>query len=247
MIDNNINIKTNAGIMDSYICYPNTSKSLPSIIFYMDAPAIRQELRDMCKKIAEEGYIVLLPNLFYRHGKEGKYPFDQNNYKDKDELKKMITTMNSTTNKMITEDTEFIINYINKIKNAQKNKIGIVGYCMSGRFVVTCGAKYNDQIQAVASFYGVGIYTEEEDSPHLYASKIKGETYLAFAEKDIWVTNEQIKRINETFSKVNDKVTIEIYKNTEHGFAFPDRFSYNERAASKHWKELLELFHRNLK
>ena len=74
---------------------------------------IREELRVMCRKIAHNGYNVILPNLFYRCGTEENYPFDQNNYKNsKEELKKMVETMNSTKNSMIIEDTKFIIKYI---------------------------------------------------------------------------------------------------------------------------------------
>ena len=143
----------------------------------MDAPAIREELRVMCRKIANNGYNVILPNLFYRNGTEGNYPFNQNNYKNsKEELKKMLETMNSTKNSMIIEDTKFIIKYIEDNIDI-KNKIGIVGYCMSGRFVVSVAAVFNKKIRATASFYGVDIITKEKDSPHLLAKKLK-ENYI---------------------------------------------------------------------
>ena len=79
----------------------------------MDAPAIREELRKMCRKIALNGYNVILPNLFYRVGTENNYPFDQLNYKSsKNELNKMLFTMNATTNSMVVNDTKYIIEYI---------------------------------------------------------------------------------------------------------------------------------------
>ena len=166
----------------------------------MDAPAIREELRDMCRRIAKNGYNVVLPNLFYRVGTEGHYPFDQINYKNtKEELQKMITTMNNTTNLMVAEDTKFILDYISKIFSNNK-KVGIVGYCMSGRFVVSCGAMYPNKISAIASFYGVDILTEKPDSPHLLADKIKGELYLAFAENDVWVPKNTLEKIRSNKS-----------------------------------------------
>ena len=80
----------------------------------MDAPGIREELRTMCRRILKNGYNVLLPNLFYRVGTEGNYPFNQFLYKkSKEELNKMISTMNNTTNNMIIDDTKYIIDYIN--------------------------------------------------------------------------------------------------------------------------------------
>ena len=212
----------------------------------MDAPGIREELRIMCRRILKNGYNVLLPNLFYRVGTERNYPFNQLLYKkSKEDLNKMISTMNNTTNNMIIDDTKYIIDYIdNNFKNNER--IGIVGYCMSGRFVVSCGAFYANKISAIASFYGVDILTDCKDSPHLIAHKIQGSLYLAFAEKDIWVPKETLAKIKETFTKYKN-CHIEVYPSTDHGFAFPERNTYVEEAAEKHWKKLINLYDKNLK
>ena len=237
-------IKTKDGNLDCHVFITEKIKN-PNIIFYMDAPAIRDELRTMCRKIASNGYNVILPNLFYRKGTEGNYPFDQKNYKtSKIQLNKMIDTMNSTTNAMIIDDTRFILEYLHD--NFSNKSLGVVGYCMSGRFVVSCAAIYSDRIKAAASFYGVDIMTDKLDSPHLIAKNIKGFLYLAFAEKDYWVPESILNKINSYFIKLDIQVKIETYLGTDHGFAFPSRSTYIEKAEKKHWKELLNLFSRNL-
>ena len=245
MHEKNIIIKTKDGNLDCK-SFVNGNTNTPTIIFYMDAPGIREELRTMCRRILKNGYNVLLPNLFYRVGTEGNYPFNQLLYRNsKEELNKMISTMNNTTNNMIIDDTKYIIDYINN--NFDNNKgIGIVGYCMSGRFVVSCGASYADKILAIASFYGVEILTEKNDSPHLVAHKIKGELYLAFAEKDKWVPKDTLSKIKKNFSKYKN-CFIEVYPSTDHGFAFPERNTYVKEAAEIHWKKLIYLFDKNLK
>ena len=244
MHEYNIIIKTNDGNLDCHVFITEEIKN-PNIIFYMDAPAIREELRTMCRKIASSGYNVILPNLFYRKGIENNYPFDQKSYKSsKVQLNKMLDTMNSTTNSMIIDDTKFIIDYLNE-KFSNKN-IGIVGYCMSGRFVVSCAAIYSDKIKAAASFYGVDIMTEKLDSPHLIAENIKGSLYLAFAEKDYWVPEVVLRKINNYFMKLDIQVKIEVYPGTDHGFAFPSRSTYIKSAEKKHWNKLLNLFGKNL-
>ena len=239
-------LKTNDGNLDCRV-FANDERANPPIIFYMDAPAIREELREMCRKISRNGFNVLLPNLFYRVGTEGNYPFDQANYKNKkEEFNKMIITMNNTTNAMIAKDTKVILDFISK-RFSNSKRIGVVGYCMSGRFVVYCAAMFPEKICAIASFYGVDIVTVNSDSPHLLAKKIKGELYLAFAEKDSWVPNDIINIIKKTFPNKKNKVFVEIYKGTDHGFAFPSRHSYKEEATKTHWKRLFNLFDRNLK
>ena len=157
----------------------------------------------------------------------------------------MIQIMNQTSNAMIINDTYFLLAFLDKrVKN---KKVGIVGYCMSGRFVISCGAKYANQIQAIASFYGVDIITEQPDSPHLLANNLKGEIYLAFAEKDIWVSNDHLTKIKNVFSNISATSNFEVYPGTDHGFAFPSRNTYVKSAAEKHWDELIKLFDRNLK
>ena len=118
---------------------------------------------------------------------------------------------------------------------------------MSGRFVVSVAAVFNKRIKATASFYGVDIITKKKDSPHLLAKKIKGELYLAFAEKDIWVPKKILDKAILTFSDLKIKSKVEVYKGTDHGFAFPERSTYNKKAALKHWKKLINLFNDNLK
>ncbi len=89
-------------------------------------------------------------------------------------------------------------------------------------------------------------FTEKDDSPHLIADKIKGELYLAFAEKDKWVPKATLSKIKKDFSKYK-KCSIEVYPSTEHGFAFPERNTYVKKAAEKHWEKLIHLFEKNLK
>ena len=248
MNEKNVDIETKDGIIDTFVCHPKTEHPLPAIIFYMDAPGIREELRDMARRLSGNGYYVLLPNLFYRHGTEGNYPFNQEAIRtEKLELKKMLNTMAQTTNSMIINDTKQLLNFCNTELNVKNSGIGILGYCMSGQYVVSCASSYPNQIKALASFYGVGIYTKKQDSPHLVSHKIKGEIYLAFAEQDKYVEPKEVDSIINHFSKDNINCELEVYKGTDHGFAFPDRYSYQKEAAEKHWVKLLSLFHRNLK
>tara|TARA_X000000950_G_C13874900_1_gene644416 strand:+ start:333 stop:1070 length:738 start_codon:yes stop_codon:yes gene_type:complete len=245
MHEDNIILKTKDGNLDCRIFISGIKKN-PCVIFYMDAPAIREELRVMSRKIAGEGFNVILPNLFYRHGTEDNYPFDQRNYKkSKIELDKMLKVMHETSNAMIKSDTKFILDYIKK--SFSNPNVGVIGYCMSGRFVIDCASSYPDTIKATASFYGVDIITNEIDSSHLNADKIKGDIYLAFAEKDHWVPNIILEKIKEHFSKISANTEIEVYEGTDHGFAFPSRNTYVKEAAERHWKKLFSFFNRTIK
>jgi carboxymethylenebutenolidase len=248
MIENFINITTKDGLIDTFEVMPDEGGPFPAIIIYMDAPAIREELRDMARRLASMGYYVLLPNLFYRVGKEGNYPFIFDKIReDKSHFTAMIKTMDDTTNELVVSDTKYILEFLDNKKGIMHEGYGAVGYCMSGQYIVSIASVYSNKFSAAASFYGVKIMTDKEDSPHLGAGKITANLYLAFAEKDSWVDDEALKNIEEHFEKNTLNFRMEIYEGTEHGFAFPDRHTYHKKGAETHWSRIHDLFQKHLK
>jgi len=242
------NIQTADGTMDTFVCHPDEGGPVPAVIFYMDAPGIREELRDMARRIATVGYCVVMPNMYYRNGTEGNYGFDFSNTGDIDEERqKMFAVMRSLTNARIVADTGPMLDFIDGCDGAASGPVGCVGYCMSGQFVVAVAAAFPERMAAIASYYGVGIVTDEADSPHLGAEKIKGELYLAFAEEDAWVPQKVFDTLPSTLTAAGVDHRIEVYPGTEHGFAFPNRPVYVKAAAERHWQRLFALFDRRLR
>ena len=243
-----VTIKTADGEMDMFVCHPDEGGPYPAVILYMDAPGIREELRDMARRIATVGYYVALPNLYYRLGREGDYGFDLARIREDDgELQKMFAAMNSLTNAAVVADTRPLLDFIEADAQATPGPHGCVGYCMSGQFVMAVGAAFADDFAAIASYYGVGIVTEADDSPHLTAAAIKGEVNLAFAEEDIYVPDEVLARLPGIMEASGAAHRIELYPGTVHGFAFPQRPAYNKPAAERHWQRLFALFDRRLR
>ncbi|USG62596.1 dienelactone hydrolase family protein [Sneathiella marina] len=242
------NIATVDGDMDTFVCHPDEGGPFPAVIMYMDAPGIREELRDMARRIGTAGYYVILPNLYYRWGREDNYGFERARIReDENELQKMFDLMNAATTEKIVADTRPMIDFIANDAEAKKGPLGAVGYCMSGKYIVGIGAAYPAEFAALASYYGVGIQTEEANSPHLDAHKITAELYLAFAEEDVYVPPPLLKSIPEEMEKAGINCRVEMYPGTGHGFAFPQRPAYHKQAAERHWERMLSLFERNLK
>ncbi len=243
-----IAIQTADGTMDTFICHPEEGGPFPAVIMYMDAPGIREELRDMARRIGTVGYFVVLPNLYYRSGREGDYGFDLSRIRSDDrEAKKMFEVMRTLTNAGVVADTRPILDLVRGDDQAAAGPLGCVGYCMSGQFVISVAAAYSDAFAAIASYYGVGIITEAEDSPHLAVGKITGEVYLAFASDDPHVPQSVPDALPEIMSAAGIEHRIEIYPDSEHGFAFPQRPAYNKAAAERHWERMFALFDRRLR
>jgi len=248
MIEAEITLTTPDGQMDCFTCHPEEGGPHPAVILYMDAPGIREELRDMVRRIATVGYYVILPNMYYRTGTEGNYGFDLTKIReDQSQLQKMFDVMNSLTNASVVSDTGPMVEYLREQDAAANGPMGCVGYCMSGRYVMSVGAAFPDDFAAIASYYGVGIVTDQPDSPHLKAGQIKGECYLAFAETDHYVPDQVLEELPGHLDAAGTNYRIEVYPGTGHGFAFPTRTDYVKAAGERHWERMFALFERNLR
>jgi len=242
MIDQQIEIPTKDGHTTTFITHPERGGPFPVIIFYMDAPAIREELRDMVRRLGTSGYYVVLPNLYYRSGlmELGPLPVDP----DAPERKRMFQLMNSINISLVMEDTRALLAYAEGQSAANTKIVGTVGYCMSGRYAINAATHFADRVKAAASVYGTHLATDQPDSPHLAAQKTKAELYFACAETDIYEPMEIIEKVKHRMQGANAEV--EIYPGTHHGFAFPKRPVYDRDAAERHWERLVALYRRNL-
>ena len=243
MIDQQIEIPTKDGHTTTFITHPERGGPFPVIIFYMDAPAIREELRDMARRLGTSGYYVMLPNLYYRAGvmEIGPIPPDP----DAPERKRMFDLMHSINIPLVMEDTSALLAYADGQSAARTDIVGTVGYCMSGRYAINASTQFPDRVKAAASIYGVQLATDQPDSPHLAAQKTKAELYFACAETDIYAPQDIIDKVTQAMAGANAEV--EVYPGTHHGFAFPKRLVYDRDAAERHWERLLALYRRNLK
>ena len=245
MIEQTVDIPTRDGKTTTFIVHPDRGGPFPVILFYMDAPAIREELRDMSRRLASAGYYVVLPNMYYRAGvmELGPLPADP----EAPERKKMFGYMNSLSIPMVMDDTEALLMFVDGQAVASRGPIGCVGYCMSGQYAVNAAARWPDRVAAAASIYGTRLVTEAADSPHIMAKKAKADIYFGCAERDHYVPLEMIETLRKQLAADNlQNAEVEIYAGADHGFAFPLRAVYNKAAAEKHWEWLLSLYRRTL-
>jgi carboxymethylenebutenolidase len=244
MIDQQIEIPTKDGHTTTFITHPERGGPHPVILFYMDAPAIREELRDMARRLGTSGYYVMLLNLCYRSGvmELGPLPTDP----ESPERKRMFQLMASINIPLVMEDTHALLAFAEGQPAARTAKIGAVGYCMSGRYAVNAATHFPDRVKAAASIYGTHLATDQPDSPHLAGQKTRAELYFGCAETDIYAPMETIDKVRRTLKDDRANAEVEIYPGTHHGFAFPKRPVYERNAAERHWERLLSLYRRNL-
>lgn len=241
-------IATPDGIMESFSVHPNGEGPFPAVVLYMDAPGIREELRDFCRRIASQGYYALLPNMYYRPGTaEFEYADLVDPAKSEATMKAMFTAMASLNNELVMRDTGAILDFLASQGSVKPGAMGCIGYCMSGQYVVSAAGTFPERFAASASLYGVGIVTDQADSPHLLANRIQGELYLGFAATDDYVPENVIPEITAALDAHGVTHNTQVFPETHHGFCFPQRSGvYVEAAAEKVWTEVFEMYARRL-
>ncbi len=244
MIEDTLDITTPAGAMETFVVQPERGEH-PAVLMLMDAPGIREELYDMARRLATVGYCVLLPNLYYRAGRDTKYGPDVLAHGSAEHAR-----MRHVRTRMIIppvmDDVAAMITFVDARKGVKRGTVGTHGYCMSGPYSLAAAARFPDRIAAAASFYGTWIVSDAVESPHMTLGRIKGEAYIACAEIDELAPMPMVTELQRLFKESGARGEVEIYPEAHHGFAFPGRKIYEKWAAERHWERLISLYRRNL-
>jgi carboxymethylenebutenolidase len=245
MIEETVDITTADGPMETFLCRPERGGPYPAVFFLMDAHGIREELRDMARRLATVGYYVLLPNLYYRAGRDTIFGPDvmEEGSPEHTRMRAVRVTM---TIPPVMRDVAAMLAFVDRQDAVLPGPVGCHGYCMSGPYALAAAARYPDRLAAAASFYGTWLVSEAEESPHRSFSKVKGELYIACAEHDNLAPLPMVEELQRLFKAAGTAGEIEIYPEVHHGFAFPEGAVYDKPAAERHWERLFSLYGRRL-
>ena len=249
VVETDVTIKMPDGTCDAAFIHPR-SGSHPGVLIWADAFGLRPAMRDIGKRIAAEGYSVLVPNPFYRVAKapvfDNPSSFDFQNQADMAKLKPLMASVNAPG--AAEKDAVAYIAFLDAQSQINKaKKIGTQGYCMGGPLVVKTAAALPDRIGAGASFHGGGLVTDKPDSPHLLAPKIKARMYFAIASNDDQRQPDAKDKLREAFAAANIPAEIEVYP-ARHGWCVPDMPTengapiYSRPEAERAWSKLVALY-----
>ena len=237
-----VSIKTADGTCDAALFHPAGHGAWPAVIMFPDALGLRPASRDMGRRLAESGYVVLVPNPFYRLTKApGMGPkFDFANPADRARLTELRAPL---TTEAVGRDTLAYLAFLDSHKAVNtRAKAGTVGYCMGGLMTVQASAAAPGRVGASASFHGGGLVTDGPDSPHLLVPKIKARYYFGVAANDDERQPEAKTVLRDAFAAAGNPAKIEVYPGAMHGWCMADFPIYNAPAAERAWAELLALY-----
>jgi carboxymethylenebutenolidase len=238
-----IDIATGDGNCPVHLFTPDRQGRFPAIVFFMDAGGIRPTVLAMADRLASAGYVVLLPDLFYRFGPYG--PIDVPEVLAGGFMEVLGPMMASTSNAKAAQDTGSFLKCLDARGEVRPGSFGAVGFCMGGGMAIAAAGIWPDRFAAVASFHGGNLATDASDSPHRYVPSLRAELYLAVAEGDDSYPPAMAERFEGALRTAQVSYSSEAYPAT-HGWMKPDFPVYDPDAAEHGWREMLAFFGRTL-
>jgi carboxymethylenebutenolidase len=254
VVEVDVQIKTPDGTCDAAFMHP-ASGAHPGVLIWTDVFGLRPAMREIGRRLAAEGYSVLVPNPFYRTSKAPQFTdvasFDFSSDADRAKFGPLTTPLNAPG--AAESDAKAYLTWLDAQKQVdKKKKIGTQGYCMGGPLVLKSAAAVPDRVGAGATFHGGGLVSDKPDSPHLLAPKIKAHMYFAIASNDDQRQPDAKDKLKQSFAAANVPAEVEVYANDVHGWCVSDMPLqngapiYNKADADRAWGKLLALYKSSL-
>jgi len=224
---------------------PDGDGPWPGVLIFPDAGGVRETFGQMGDQLAGLGYVVLVPDIYYRSGEWA--PFDAATlFTDPAERARMFGLVKRLTNDAIIADAGAYADFLLARPEVSGSAIGTTGYCLGGRMSLVAAGGLGRTIAAAASFHGGRVaVAEDPSSPHLAADRITATVYVAGAIEDGSFTTEQARLLDSALTSAGVEHTVEFYP-AHHGFAVPDNPTYDAEAAARHWEALGRLYRDHL-
>jgi carboxymethylenebutenolidase len=236
-----VEIETADGTCPSALSVPEGAGPWPAVIMYPDAGGMRDVMRQMGERLCALGYVVLVPDFYYRHG-----PYDpidmRTAFSDKETAGRIMAMIRAYTVDRLVRDAGSFVDYLDSLPERKPGGVGAIGYCMGGRLALLTAAHLGGRVAAAASFHGGNLAkAEDPGSPHHRAGAIEPAVYVAGAIDDNSFPEEQRQLLEKSLAEAGVTHTIETYP-AHHGFAVPDNPSFDEAAAERHWQAVEQFF-----
>jgi carboxymethylenebutenolidase len=247
VVEKDVDIKTPDGTADAALFYPQGKGKWPAVLIWTDIGGLRPVFRDMGKRLAAQGYVVLVPNPFYRKGRAPAVTEGLDFGKPEGRTALMQLAGGATGPNAVESDAPAYIAYLDGLTQTdKKKKAGTQGYCMGGPMVYRTAAAVADRIGAAVTCHGGGLVSTTPASPHLLIPKMKAEVYSAVAANDDQRSPTDKDVLKKAFADAGKTARVEVYDGCNHGWCVPGSAVYNQAGAERAWKELSDLYKKKL-
>ncbi|MET1087093.1 MAG: dienelactone hydrolase family protein [Arthrobacter sp.] len=246
-----IEIPAAEGTAEALVARPSTGTGpFPGVILYMDAFGLRPRLQEMAQHIADWGFVVLAPNVFYREGTAAQLAptTDMSTQEGREAAgKAAFPRVGRLTPDKVMPDIDAWVSALAALDGVAPGPIGTVGYCMGARLAVRTATSHPDVVAACGGFHGGGLATDEPDSPHLGLRNARARFVFGHADQDRSMAPDAVARLGDALQSAGLKASNDIYEGAPHGYTMADTSAFHPDATERHFKELRALLDRTLK
>lgn len=244
--EKDVSVPTADGHADAALFYPAGRGRWPAVLMWPDVLGLRPVFREMGKRLAAQGYVVLVPNPYYRAKKapvvEGAFDFNS-----KDDMAKIMAFRKGLTDAMADRDSAAYVTFLDTQPQTDKRrKAGVQGFCMSGPIAFRSAAVRPDRIGAVATFHPGALVTDQPSSPHLLIPKTRAAYLVLIAKNDAERMPKEKPTLDAAFAHARRPAHVEVFP-ANHGWTVAGSQTYDEAQAERAWAELLPFYRANLR
>jgi len=240
VIEQQITVETADGSMTTFV-YGDRDAGLPHVIMFHDGPGLRPDVHRTASEFAAKGYVVALPDLYYRIeplmsldlAEMAKGP-------GAEAFDKMMQGVTETTPDRTEADATALLATL-QADGADVTRVGVLGFCHTARAVVRMMARHGDQFVVGGTMHPARCIDETPQSPHLDADKISGALYVGYGGGDTRAPVDQQQPLIDRLREAPGAVEIEILPDAEHGFAFGGSEA-DQAAAARGWERIRVAF-----
>ena len=237
IIESVVDVDTEDGPMAVLLKRPANGDH-PAVVFFHDGPGMRAATHDCSRRLAGEGYVVAVPDLYHRHGRMiGFMPEDV--AADPDSMKTIWAMIKSITDDGIQADLDGALEVLG---DAATERMGCIGFCLGARAVYRTMSRRPDRFVSGAMWHPSFLVDDESDSPHLAAAQLSGSLYMGLGEIDEVMPVSLMQPFLDEVATREDTTIIDIHADADHGYTWPGAPSYNEAAAETSWTKTLAMF-----
>jgi carboxymethylenebutenolidase len=243
MAERHVWVDTPDGKMETFIAQPDGAGPFAAVVMFQNVGGLSEILRNMARRVAQEGYYCAVPDLYYRLGKI---------VIDADATGEHVMAVRravlaSISNAAVMADTRALLTHLAKDPAVRRGPKGTIGYCMGGRFAPLAAGTFPEEFVATAGLFPVALMTDKPDSPHRLLDRVRGELYFGCAEHDHAMSLDDVKSLERYLAEhCKARFQVELHPGTEHGYAFPGRRVYHREASELSWSRIFDMFRRQL-
>lgn len=246
-----IEIQAAAGPAEALVVRPSSGTGpFPGVILYMDAFGLRPRIEEMAQRIADWGYVVLAPNVFYRDGTvEQLAPaVDMSTQEGREAAgKAAFPRVGHLTSDKALPDIDAWVAALAGLDGVAPGPIGTTGYCMGARLAVRTATAHPEVVAACGGFHGGGLATDEPDSPHLGLGKARARFVFGHADNDRSMAPDAVARLGDALRDAGLEASNVVYEGAPHGYSMADTSAFHPEATERHFRELRALLDGTLK